>query len=91
MIFDTNNGEIKSSKRIRTHSLIPANVKGPLKSRNPSEMNLLTNAQNRKIYISPGEAGMNSEIISYHRVDVTPYEGEKGEEARLSFNYTTEY
>ena len=60
MIFDTNNGEIKSSKRIHTYSLIPANVKGPLKSRNPSEMNLLTNAQNRKIYISPGEAGMNS-------------------------------
>lgn len=60
-------GLISSIRRVRTNNLLPVNISTATKSRSPQEMNLVTNAQNRNIYINEGMITEESLIVSYYR------------------------
>lgn len=45
---------LQSIKRIKTNNLLPVNLTMPTKSRAPQEMNIITNGQNRNVYINEG-------------------------------------
>ena len=72
LTFNAKTGEIQSVKRINTNCLIPVNVKGPVKLRAPYEMNIVSNPQNRNIYLTEGNTGMSGEVTSYQRINYNP-------------------
>lgn len=55
-IIFSNDGNIESIKRIKTNNLLPVNLSNPIKNRSNQEMNIVTNAQNRNIYLNEGLA-----------------------------------
>ena len=55
-IIFNNDGTIESIKRIKTNNLLPVNLSNTIKNRSNQEMNIVTNAQNRNIYLNEGLA-----------------------------------
>ena len=69
LTFSEKTGDITSCKKITTNNkLLPVNVRGPVKLREPYEMNIVSNTQNRNIYLTQGNTGMAGEVTTHHKI-----------------------
>ena len=60
-------GTLSQLKRVKTNNLLPVNLPNGTKSKTTQEMNLITNAQNRNIYINEGMITQDSLVMSHYR------------------------